>query len=140
MKVRLVRRPIDVAEMRARALSAKDGAVSVFEGAVRAEGDPDPIVALEYSAYEEMAIREMEKIREETLGRFAVSEVLLAHRLGRLEVGEVSVAVVVAAPHRDAAFAACRFAIDELKAKTPIWKKEIRLGGSGAWVEPAEGA
>jgi molybdopterin synthase catalytic subunit len=92
---------------------------------------------LEYEAYEEMALPLMRQIAEEVRGRWPVTEVRLVHRLGRLEIGEASVAVAIASPHRAEAFAACRYAIDTLKARVPIWKKEYYADGS-AWLEGPE--
>lgn len=138
--VRLLRAPIDVAGLLSEARDAAAGAVILFEGTVRAEeeGAERPLEALEYSAYDEMAVAEMKKIRDEGLRRFDVTEILVAHRLGVLGIGETSVAIVVSAPHRGAAFEACRFVIDDLKEKVPIWKKEIWNGGRTSWVEGEE--
>jgi molybdopterin synthase catalytic subunit len=130
--VRLVHEPIDLGAL--QAASAADGAVCLFLGVVRNENRGRRVVRLEYEAYEEMALPLMEEIVEETRRRFPVGEVRLVHRLGRLEIGDASVAVAVASPHRDEAFAACRFAIDTLKAKVPIWKKEHYADGT-AWLE-----
>ena len=129
---RLVHESIDLGAL--QAVSAGDGAVCLFLGVVRNENRGRRVVLLEYEAYEEMALPLMEEIVEETRRRFRVGEVRLVHRLGRLEVGDASVAVAVASPHRDEAFAACRFAIDTLKAKVPIWKKEHYADGT-AWLE-----
>jgi molybdopterin synthase catalytic subunit len=127
----LVRDPIDVAAM--QDAGTRDGAVCLFLGVVRGDNDGRPVLRLEYEAYEDMALPMMEEIGADTRRRFGVSEVRLVHRLGRLEVGEVSVAVAAASPHRAEAFAACRVAIERLKQRAPIWKKEI--GESGAtWV------
>ena len=130
--VRLVREPVDLAELAATAPS--DGALCLFVGVVRSESAGRSVERLEYEAYEEMALPLMEEIAGETRGRFPVSAVRLVHRLGRLEIGETSVAIAVASPHRDEAFAACRFAIDTLKARVPIWKKEHYVDGT-AWLE-----
>jgi molybdopterin synthase catalytic subunit len=89
---------------------------------------------LEYEAYDGMAEREMARIESEALTRFSLTTVSTAHRVGRLEIGEVSVAVVVAAPHRAAALDACRFIIDTLKASVPIWKREHGEDGA-VWIE-----
>jgi molybdopterin synthase catalytic subunit len=129
---RLVREPIDVASLAVGA--AADGAVCLFVGVVRNENRGRAVVRLEYEAYEEMALPLMEEIAAEARRRFPVTDVRLVHRLGRLEIGEVSVAVAVSSPHRDGAFAACRFAIDTLKAQVPIWKKEIYADGS-EWLD-----
>jgi molybdopterin synthase catalytic subunit len=130
--VRLVREPIDVASLAGTATG--DGAVCLFVGVVRNENQGRPVLRLEYEAYEEMAVPLMEEIAAEARSLFPVTDVRLVHRLGRLEIGEASVAVAVSAPHRAGAFAACRFAIDALKARVPIWKKEFYSDGS-AWLE-----
>ncbi|HSD26443.1 MAG TPA: molybdenum cofactor biosynthesis protein MoaE [Vicinamibacteria bacterium] len=126
--VRLVRTAIDLAAM--AGVSPADGALCLFVGVVRNENRDREVLRLEYEAYEEMALPLMEQIAAETARRFPVTNVRLVHRLGRLEIGEASVAVAVASPHRAEAFAACRFAIDALKAQVPIWKKELYADGS----------
>jgi len=130
--VRLVHGPIDLDDLAATAPA--DGALCLFMGVVRNENRGRRVERLEYEAYEDMALPLMEEIVAETRERYPVSEVRLVHRLGRLEIGEASVAVGVASPHRAEAFAACRFAIDTLKAKVPIWKKEHYTDGS-EWLE-----
>ena len=130
--VRLVRDPIDVAAL--QATLPQDGALCLFLGVVRNENGGRPVRYLEYEAYEEMALPLMQEIEAETRTRWPVTDVRMVHRLGRLEIGEPSVAVAVASPHRNEAFAACRFAIDTLKAKVPIWKKEFYVEGE-AWLE-----
>ncbi len=133
--VRLVRGPIDLASL--SGTTPQDGALCLFVGVVRNENRGRPVLRLEYEAYEEMALSLMQQIAAETRRRFPVTEVRLVHRLGRLEIGEPSVAVAVASPHRAEAFAASRFAIDTLKSQVPIWKKELYADGS-AWLD--EGA
>jgi molybdopterin synthase catalytic subunit len=130
--VRLVRAPIDLAAL--AGVSPADGAVCLFVGVVRNENRGRTVERLEYEAYEEMALPLMEEIAADTSRRFPVTDVRLVHRLGRLEIGEASVAVAVSSPHRGEAFAACRFAIDTLKATVPIWKKEFYADGS-AWLD-----
>ena len=130
--VRLVRDPIDLASL--QATTPADGALCLFMGVVRNENRGRAVVRLEYEAYEEMALPLMHEIAAETKRRFPVTQVLMVHRLGRLEIGEPSVAVAVASPHRDEAFRACRFAIDTLKATVPIWKKEFYEDGA-VWLE-----
>ena len=136
--VRLVREPIDLAGL--TPANPCDGALCLFVGVVRAETEGRRVLYLEYEAYEEMALAQMAEIAAEARRRFPVTEVRLVHRLGRLEIGEASVVVAVASPHRDEAFRACRFAIDTLKVLVPIWKKEYYADGS-AWLggprEPA---
>jgi len=130
--VRLVRGPIDVAAL--GGASPPDGAMCLFVGVVRNENRGRTVLRLEYEAYEEMALALMEEIATETGRRFPVTAVRLVHRLGRLDIGEASVAVAISSPHRGEAFAACRFAIDTLKARVPIWKKEVYADGS-AWLD-----
>ena len=130
--VRLTREPIDVSALGGAA--PEDGAVCLFLGVVRNENGGRPVRHLEYEAYEEMARPLMEEIAAEARRRWPVTAVHIVHRLGRLEIGEPSVAVAVAAPHRGAAFEACRYAIDTLKATVPIWKKEFYADGA-VWLE-----
>ena len=130
--IRLVREPIDVAAL--QDVGAADGALCLFLGVVRGDNEGRRVVRLEYEAYEEMALPLIEEIAARARGRFGVSDVRIVHRLGALQVGEVSVAVAAASPHRAEAFAACRFAIDTLKAEVPIWKKEFYADGA-VWRE-----
>jgi MoaE-MoaD fusion protein len=119
----------------------EDGAAVVFEGVVRNHTRGRPTLYLDYEAYEQMALEQMEDLAREALGQFAVRDVALVHRLGRLAIGETSVLIVVASAHRGAAFEACRWLIDTLKRKVPIWKKEYFVDGA-VWAEgepfPAE--
>jgi molybdopterin synthase catalytic subunit len=134
-RVALTRDPIDLAAL--HGTDSRDGALCFFAGVVRNENGGRPVSFLEYEAYEDMARPLMEEIARETLQRWPVTRVALIHRLGRLEVGEPSVAVAVTAPHREAAFAACRHAIDALKSRVPIWKKEYYTDGS-QWLEQSQ--
>jgi molybdopterin synthase catalytic subunit len=129
--VRLTRDPIDLAAL--QGTSAADGALCLFVGVVRDHNAGRRVLWLEYEAYEDMALPLMQQIADDVRRRWPVSDVRLVHRLGRLEIGEPSVAVAVASPHRAEAFAACRHAIDTLKATVPIWKKEFYADGS-AWL------
>jgi molybdopterin synthase catalytic subunit len=133
--VRLVREPIDLAAL--TATTPADGALCLFVGVVRNENRGRPVLRLEYEAYEEMALPLMRQIAAEARKRHPVTIVRLVHRLGPLVIGEASVAVAVASPHRGEAFVACRYAIDTLKAEVPIWKKEFYADGS-EWLD--EGA
>jgi len=137
--VRLVRDAIDLGAL--QGVAPADGALALFVGVVRNENKGRSVQHLEYEAYEEMALPLMQEIEAETRRRWPVTDVRIVHRLGRLGIGEPSVAVAVASPHRAEAFAACRFAIDTLKAKVPIWKKEFYADGA-SWLEgpvqPAE--
>jgi molybdopterin synthase catalytic subunit len=130
--VRLTREPIDLGAL--LGASPEDGAVAVFVGVVRGTNRGLDVRSLEYEAYEEMAVAEVEAIVLEAKERFAVTEVQVVHRLGLLAVGDASVAVAVRAPHRAPAFDACRFTIDAVKLRVPIWKKETYESGS-SWVD-----
>ncbi|MCK6457181.1 MAG: molybdenum cofactor biosynthesis protein MoaE [Phycisphaerae bacterium] len=138
-RVFATREPISATAL-VEALRRSDaGAVATFEGTVRAERDSAggrELAALEYVAYEEMAIEQMALLRDKALREFAVLDVALAHRLGRLPLGEVSVAVAVVAAHRAAAFDACRWLIDTLKVDVPIWKKAVWSDGGANWTDP----
>lgn len=134
--VELVAEPIRAAELVAAVKSAGDGAVVVFDGIVRNHSQGRATLHLEYEAYRPMALAQMHAIAAEMRRRFAIDRVALVHRLGRLEIGESSVLIAVSAPHRAAAFDACRFAIEALKRSVPIWKKEYFADGE-VWVEGA---
>jgi molybdopterin synthase catalytic subunit/molybdopterin converting factor small subunit len=110
------------------------GAVAVFEGIVRRNSDGRRTLYLEYEAYEPLALRKMREIGDEAKRRFAIDGLAIMHRVGRLEIGETSVAIVVTAAHRGPAFEACRYAIDRLKQIVPIWKKEYFEDGA-VWAE-----
>jgi molybdopterin synthase catalytic subunit len=112
------------------------GAVVTFLGTVRDLTGEHLTTALDYEAYGPMAEKKMAEIEADTRARWPVAEIALVHRLGHLEVGEVSVAVAVSCPHRAEAFAACRHAIDRLKELVPIWKKENWVDGATQWVHP----
>lgn len=112
------------------------GAVVTFLGTVREMTDGRATTALDYEAYPSMAKKKMAAIEQETRSRWPVGELVMVHRLGHLELGEVSVAVAVSCPHRVQAFEACRYAIDRLKEMVPIWKKENWADGSTEWVHP----
>jgi molybdopterin synthase catalytic subunit len=117
-----------------------DGGVCLFLGVVRDHDAGRPTVAVEYEAYAEMAEAEIARLLADLARRHPAASVEIRHRVGRLAVGEVSVAVVATAPHRAEAFAACREAIDRLKTTVPIWKKEFHPDGSSDWVDPTRGA
>ena len=134
--VSLTRSPIDLSAL--TGATPADGAVCLFVGVVRNENGGRPVRHLEYEAYEEMALPLMRQIAEEAAARWPVTDVRVVHRLGRLEIGEPSVAVAVASPHRAEAFEACRYVIDTVKAKVPIWKKEFYADGA-TWLEGQDG-
>jgi MoaE-MoaD fusion protein len=128
--IALTRDLIDAAKLVAEAKKAEDGAVVVFDGIVRNHSRGRRTLHLDYEAYEEMALRQMRALAERARGRFAIRQVTIVHRLGRLEIGETSVLIVVASAHRSAAFEACRWLIDTLKTTVPIWKKETFVDGA----------
>jgi molybdopterin converting factor subunit 1 len=131
---KIVRDPISTAQVLAAIKRREDGAVVVFEGVVRNQTRGRNTLYLDYEAYEEMALQEMERLTEQALERFSIREVAVIHRLGRLEIGETSVLIAVASAHRAAAFDACRWLIDTLKQKVPIWKKEYFEDGA-VWAD-----
>ncbi len=111
-----------------------DGAIVTFDGCVRNQSHGRRTLYLDYEAYESMALAKMREIAAEVHTKFQIDRVAMAHRLGRLEIGETSVFIAVSAPHRAAAFEACRFAIDTLKHSVPIWKKEYFEDGA-VWAD-----
>jgi molybdopterin synthase catalytic subunit len=127
-------RPLDAGAVVARVAGPGMGGIVTFVGAVRDHAREREIRHLEYEAYPGMAEREMDRIADEAGTRWPGARVAMAHRTGRLEIGEIAVVVAAAAPHRAEAFAACRFAIDELKQRVPIWKKEFATDGE-YWVD-----
>ena len=131
--------PLDIAALLSEARSS-DGGLCLFVGVVRDENAGRKTVAIEYEAYGSMAEAEMARIAEGLARDFPAARVSMQHRVGRLSVGEPSVAIVAVAPHRVEAFAACRAAIDRVKATVPIWKKEFHPDGSSDWVDPTAAA
>lgn len=130
----IVRNPIDPQELQ-RVARIGDGGVATFLGIVRETADDGrPVTGLFYEAFDVMAIREFERIADEARERFGDVTLAIVHRVGELRVGEISVAVVAAAPHRAAAFDACRYAIDQLKSRAAIWKQERYADGNAAWI------
>ena len=132
--VEVVRTPIDPRALAARLLRGEDGAVVIFEGVTRNHSKGRATRYLDYEAYEPMALEQMRAIVAEVKQRWPVDRVGIIHRLGRLEIGETSVAIVVTSAHRKPAFEACHYAIDRLKKIVPIWKKEYFADGE-VWVE-----
>jgi len=139
----LVRESIDMAALSRHVRAPQDGAVVTFDGFVRNQSHGRPTLYLDYEAYESMALAKMREIGAQLHDKYRIHRVAMAHRLGRLEIGETSVFIAVSAPHRAAAFDACRFAIDTLKRTVPIWKKEYFEDGA-VWADgelpPAPGA
>jgi molybdopterin synthase catalytic subunit len=128
--IALTRERIDAEKLVAESKRGEDGAVVVFDGVVRNNTRGRATLHLDYEAYEEMALRQMKALGAEARERFKVRQVTMVHRLGRLEVGETSVLIVVASAHRAQAFDACRWLMDTLKQTVPIWKKETFADGA----------
>jgi molybdopterin synthase catalytic subunit len=128
------RTPLEVAALRAALADPACGGYAAFEGWVRDSHEGQRVRRLEYEAYETLAVREAERIVAEAVARFGVRHAACAHRVGDLAVGELAVWVGVSAPHRDEAFRACRYLIDEIKHRLPIWKKEHYVNGISGWV------
>ncbi len=130
---------IRLEELIAEVAHPEHGAIATFLGTTRREAETREFLALEYSAYGALAQSEIAAIARETRERFAAS-VCIQHRTGLVRVGETSVAIAASAPHRPAAFAACRYAIDELKARVPIWKRAHFADGTTTWFDETDSA
>jgi MoaE-MoaD fusion protein len=130
----LVREPIDMAALVFHVRAPEDGATVTFDGFVRNQSHNRATLYLDYEAYESMAITKMREIGAQLHEKYRIHRVAMVHRLGRLEICETSVFIAVSAPHRAAAFDACRFAIDTLKRTVPIWKKEYFEDGA-VWAD-----
>src|SRR5260221_5674429 len=137
----LTRQPIDSREIVDRLVRGEDGAVITFEGVVRNNTKGRPTLFLDYECYESMAIKMMAEIGRDIAGEFPIGRISMVHRLGRLQIGEASVVIVVAAPHRKAAFAASLEGINRLKRLVPIWKKEhvahVEVSAAAEWAQGA---
>lgn len=128
--------PLSVAEVYSLADEPGNGAIVVMSGMVRNETAGHPVVALEYQAYEPMALQVFGDIATEIRDRWEkIGRIVIHHRVGRLEVGEISVLIAVGCPHRSEAFAACQYAIDTLKERAPIWKKEYYRDREPSWIK-----
>jgi MoaE-MoaD fusion protein len=130
----LVRDPIDIAALTQHVRAPADGAIVTFDGFVRDHSHNRPTLHLDYEAYESMALAKIQEIGAALHEKFPIHRAAIVHRLGRLEIGETSVFIAVSAPHRPAAFDACRYAIDTLKRTVPIWKKEYFEDGA-VWAD-----
>ena len=135
-RFRLSEHAIDPVALQARLRDARAGAYASFEGWVRDHNDGRAVDGLRYEAYAELAQREGEAILDEAMRRFDIVEAACVHRVGDLAIGELAVWVGASAAHRDAAFAACRWVIDEVKARVPIWKHERYAEGDAGWLHP----
>jgi molybdopterin synthase catalytic subunit len=132
---KIVDERINIQELINAVLSPECGAISIFIGTVRNNTQGKEVIALEYEAYEEMAEKIMNQIIDEIMSKWKIKKVAVQHRKGKLEVGEISIAIAVSAPHREDAIHACKYAIDRLKQIVPIWKKEIFHDGE-VWIQP----
>jgi len=133
-RIRISPDPLDPAALVSRVRSDADGAVILFVGTVRDHNEGRSVEHLEYEAYAEMAERELAEIADEAVERWKVGDVAVEHRTGLLRIGEASVAIAVASAHRDAAYSASRYIIEELKKRVPIWKREGYTDGRSEWV------
>jgi molybdopterin synthase catalytic subunit len=133
IEIKITADQLDITSCIKAVMEDKSGGINIFVGTVRAATKGKRVVRLEFEAYVKMAEKEMQKIAENTLEKWPVHQILVHHRTGVLQVGEVPVIIAVSAAHRDAAFQACRYIIDTLKQTVPIWKKEIFEDGE-VWV------
>jgi molybdopterin synthase catalytic subunit len=139
VRVRITDAPIDISAVIAGAGTSRDGAVATFIGRVRDHSDGVAVHRMDYEAYAEMAESEMRRIGDELYARGGISTISIVHRTGSLQIGDASVVVVVAAPHRDTAFPACQEALELIKSTVPVWKREHRTDGA-RWVDARHGA
>lgn len=127
--------PLDLTTLYQQAEDGRNGAIVLMSGVVRQETGGRSVLALEYQAYEPMAITIFKTIAQEIRQQWpAVNRIVIHHRTGKLQIGEISVLVAIGCPHRAEAFAACQYAIDTLKHQAPIWKKEYWADGASTWV------
>ena len=135
--IEITHEPLNPEAITAKVRDAANGAVVTFLGTTRGRTANRDVLHLEYEAYLPMAEKQLAEVAEEMRDRFDVEDVAISHRLGRLEIEEISLVVAVASPHRSNAFAACQFAVDRIKQTVPIWKKEFFEGGE-VWIESPE--
>ena len=133
---RVTTEPLDVQQVHNLVKSPADGAVVTFDGIVRNNFGGREVRYLEYEAYAAMAEKKMAEIAAEVQNKFAVGNIAMVHRIGRLEIGESSILIAIAAPHRQPAFEACAYAMDRVKEEVPVWKKEFFADGESHWVQP----
>ena len=130
MQIELTHEAIDTRTITDALKAGEDGAVTIFDGIVRNNTKGRKTLYLDYTAYDAMALQQMQALAAEAIAKFGVRDVAMVHRLGRLEVGETSILIAVAAAHRGVTFEACRWLIDTLKQQVPIWKKEVFVDGA----------
>ena len=132
----LTRDPVSLEQLLAEVTSPECGGTCAFLGTVRAGPEEHGVTAIEYSGYEQMVEAEFLRILGEVRERWPAVRARVRHRLGLVPLGEASIAIVAAAPHRADAFEACRYIIEGVKARVPIWKRELREDGTTVWVDP----
>ncbi len=130
---RVTREPIDLQELVRHVTDPEAGAIATFIGTTRNHNEGRKVIALDYDAYPEMAERELRRIGAEAMKKWKIAHVAITHRVGPVALTEASVVIAVSAAHRDDAFQACRYAIEEIKKTVPIWKKEVFEGGE-VWI------
>ena len=135
---RVTDRPLELEALVRHVTDPEAGAIATFIGTTRNHNDGRKVIALDYEAYPEMAEKELARIGDEAKGRWPICRMAIVHRLGPVQIGEASVIIAVSSAHRDAAFAASRFAIEEIKKTVPIWKKEVFEGGE-VWIGTQSG-
>ncbi|MBS1522970.1 MAG: molybdenum cofactor biosynthesis protein MoaE [Bacteroidetes bacterium] len=133
MQIKISKQPLNIQSCIDWVMTPQSGGIDIFIGTVRDNTKGKTVIRLEFEAYEPMAIKEIQKIADEAFNKWPVQKLLIHHRVGVLEVGEIPVIITVSCAHRDAAFEACRYVIDTLKQTVPIWKKEIFEDGE-VWV------
>ena len=131
--IEVTHEPLDSEVVTRKVVKDTNGAVVTFLGTTRDNFEGKRVITLEYEAFEEMAVKKLEEIRQGLMAEFQIEDVAIAHRIGRVDIGQISLVVAVASPHRKEAFLACHEAVDRLKSTVPIWKKEIYEDGS-RWV------
>jgi molybdopterin synthase catalytic subunit len=131
--IEVTHEPLDPEAVTRKVVKDTNGAVVTFLGTTRDNFEGKRVITLEYEAFEEMAVKKLEEIRQGLMAEFQIEDIAIAHRIGRVDIGQISLVVAVASPHRKEAFLACHEAVDRLKATVPIWKKEIYEDGS-RWV------
>ena len=131
--IEVTHEPLDPEAVTRKVVKDTNGAVVTFLGTTRDNFEGKRVVTLEYEAFEEMAVKKLEEIRQGLMAEFQIEDIAIAHSIGRVDIGQISLVVAVASPHRKEAFLACHEAVDRLKSTVPIWKKEIYEDGS-RWV------
>ena len=129
----VTRKPLDTEAITSTVRASANGGIVTFLGTTRDETDGRRVLYLEYEAYQGMAEKMLARVAQEVRERWGITDLAIAHRLGRLEIGEVSLVVAAASPHRAEAFAACQYVVDRIKQNVPIWKKEVFEDGE-VWV------